>query len=131
MSGARKPSGDRAMAELAEALGPDAACTVARHLGGTTIHAPRDIGPDHFYSQKLGHELARELCKWLNGSRFYVPLRWERRKRALDLRQAGALTVPQIALEVGMSERQIYRYIEAGDCAALPERDDRQGDLFA
>lgn len=131
MSAARKPSGDKAMAELAEAIGPDAACTVARLLGGTTIHAPREIGPDHYYARKLGLTLAREVCQWLNGSRFYVPKQWERRKRALDLHQAGALTTQQIALEVGMSERQVYRYIKQGECAALPERDDRQGDLFA
>lgn len=131
MSAIRKPSGDKAMAELAEAIGPDAACTVARLLGGTTVQAPREVGADHYLSRRLGHALAKELCHWLNGSRFYVPKQWERHKRAFDLHQAGALTTQQIALEVGMSERQVYRIIKTGERASLPERDDRQGDLFA
>lgn len=124
-------SGDDAMDEMAAALGPEAARTVARLLGGTTVRPPRQITPDHYLVQKLGAELAGELVRWLNGDRFYVPMQSERRRRCLDLLEAKQMTITQIALELGLTERAVYKIKAGAAPKPLPPRDDRQMDLFA
>lgn len=110
------------MAELAGAIGMEAARELARQFGGTTISVPREIGQDHPLRARLGEELCRRLAEWYGGTRIGVPKGPERRTQVKELRQAGALTVAGIALETGYSERQVYRI--------LAESDDRQLDLF-
>ena len=118
------------MAELASAIGAEAACEVSRQFGGTTIQGPREPSPDHYLSKAVGIDLARQLCLWLNGGRFYVPKQWGLHRQARELLQAGSLTIREIARRTTLSDRTIYRIKNRGDAAPLPERDDRQPDLF-
>ena len=118
---AQPSAADSAMAELAGAIGADAASLLARRLGGTTIYVPRQIGDNHPLRAVLG-ETADKLAKWFGGSRVNVPKQPERQARVRELHRAGALTIAGIAIETGYSERHVYRL--------LSERDDRQLDLF-
>jgi hypothetical protein len=118
----RRIAGDDAMAELAGAIGGDAARLVAQKFGGTTIYVPRVIGEHHPLRAALGEAIAVELARWYGGSRLNVPKQPERRARVQELHRAGTLTKAAIAIETGYSERHVYRL--------LSEPDDRQGDLF-
>lgn len=126
--------GEDALAELASAIGIDAARLVARRFGGTTIYVPRTIGDDHPLRAALGADIAAKLAHWFGGGRINVPKQAERKARVRQLHRAGALTIAAIALETGFSERHVYRLLsEQGDGqdeAPAPTRDDRQPDLF-
>lgn len=112
-----------AMAELACAIGADAARQLARALGGTTVYVPRKIGQHHPLRAMLGEEATGKLAEWCGGSRLNIPKQPERQARVRELRRAGALTIAGIAIETGYSERHVYRLLREND-------DDRQPDLF-
>lgn len=114
--------GDEAFALIVDAIGSDAAISLARKFGGTTLYVPREIGPADPVRLVLGEASANKLAAYCGGSRLYVPKRPERRARVHQLHRAGALTVAAIAVETGYSERHVYRL--------LSEHDDRQLDLF-
>lgn len=134
MTQSGRTPGEDALAELASAIGIDAARLVARRFGGTTIYVPRQIGENHHLRVALGADIAAKLAHWFGGGRINVPKQAERKARVRQLRQAGALTIAAIALETGFSERHVYRLLsepDNGDTGPLPsERDDRQPDLF-
>lgn len=110
------------MAELASAIGEDAARLLARRFGGTTVYVPHTVGEHHYLRVVLGDEAVARLVKWGGGSRINVPKQAERRARVRELHRAGALTIARIAIETDYSERHVYRL--------LSEADDRQADLF-
>lgn len=123
MTSARRIAGDDAMAELASAIGEEAARLLARRFGGTTVYVPRNnVGEHHFLRVLLGDNAFDKLAQFYGGSRVNVPKQPERQARVRELRKAGALTIAGIAVETGYSERHVYRL--------LSERDDRQLDLF-
>lgn len=111
------------MAELAGAIGEDAARQLARRLGGTTVYVPRNVGEHHLLRAVLEDEVVAKLIEWCGGSRLNVPKQPERQARVRELRRAGALTVASIAIETGYSERHVYRLLR-------DQGDDRQPDLF-
>lgn len=110
------------MAELASAIGDDAARLLAERFGGTTISVPRTIGEHHPLHVVLGADLARRVAQYYGGSRVYIPKQAHRRARVLELHRKRSLTIAGIAVETGYSERHVYRL--------LGERDERQADLF-
>jgi hypothetical protein len=121
MTRSRRIAGEDAMAELAGAIGHDAARLLAQRFGGTTIYVPRNVGEHHPLRAVLG-DRAAALAERFGGLRVNVPKQPERQERVRERRRAGALTVAGIALEVGYSERHVYRLLSEGD--------DRQLDLF-
>lgn len=123
MTGARRIAGDDALAELAGAIGEAAARALAKRFGGTTLYVPMTIGDNHPIAVAIGIDAAARLAQAAGGVRLAVPKQAERRARVRELRRAGALTIPAIALETGYSERHVYRIMSA-------DADDRQLDLF-
>lgn len=122
MTSARRTGGEDTMAELAAAIGDEAARLLARRFGGTTIYVPRSIGEHHPLRVVLDKEGADKLAQWCGGSRVNIPKQAERRTRVRELRRAGALTIAGIAIETGFSERHVYRL--------LGDDDERQPGLF-
>lgn len=122
MSERHRIAGEDAMAELAAAIGNDAARSLARHFGGTTIYVPRTVGEHHPLRVVLGTDTADKLSEWYGGSRVSIPKQPERQARVRELHRTGTLTIARIALETGYSERHVYRL--------LGEDDERQPDLF-
>jgi len=111
------------MAELAGAIGEDAARQLARRFGGTSVYVPRAIGDHHPLCAAIGREAADRLAAWTGGAALLIPKQAERRARVLDLHRRGALTVAQIALQTGYTERHVYKLLR-------DEADARQPDLF-
>lgn len=116
--------GDDALREIAAAIGDEAALSLARQLGGTTVYVPRTIGDDHPLCVAIGRTAADALAGWMGGSALAVPKQAERRARVLDLHRRRSLSIAQIALETGYSQRHVLRLLAA-------EHDSRQPDLFA
>lgn len=110
------------MAELARAIGDEAARLLAQRFGGTTIYVPRQIGEHHPLHVVLGTEAAGRISQSYGDLRVYVPKQPERQERVRTLRRARSLTVAAIAIETGYSERHVYRL-----CS---ETDNRQLDFF-
>jgi len=110
------------MAELASAIGVEAAHRLALTLGGTRFYVPAVIGEHHPIHAAIGATSAAALAECFGGARIYVPKQLARRERVKYLRRTRAWTVPQIARDTGYSERQIYRIVA--------EIDERQLDLF-
>ncbi len=108
------------MAELADAIGEDAARELARRFGGTSLYVPRMVGDNHPVCVALGRSAADRLAAWCGGSAVAIPKQAERRARVRELRRAGKVTVAGIALETGFSERHVYRLLRADDDARQP-----------
>ncbi|CAN5533615.1 hypothetical protein BH09PSE4_BH09PSE4_14640 [soil metagenome] len=119
----RRFPGDDAMAEIARAIGEDAARSLARHFGGTTLYVPRVVGDHHPICAALGRASADQLADWAGGGPLAIPKQAERRARVRELRAAGRLTIGQIAVQTAFSERHVYRLLS-------DEADERQPSLF-
>ena len=116
-------AGERAVAELEEALGPDVARVLARRFGGVRLYVPLHMGDDHPIRVALGREAADRIASWSGGCAIDIPKRAARRRRVIELREQGALTIAQIALDTDYSERHVYRLLS-------DRTDPRQVQLF-
>ncbi|MEP7221535.1 MAG: sigma factor-like helix-turn-helix DNA-binding protein [Novosphingobium sp.] len=114
---------EAALAQLAEAIGMEAATTLAREFGGTQLYVPKSPGEHHPIRAVLGEEATARLAAWSGGGRISIPKLAKRRQQVLTLRRVRAWTVSEIARKVDLSERQVYRICAAG-------RDETQLDLF-
>lgn len=113
--------GEAAMAEIASAIGDDAAAALARAFGGTELYVPRTIGDHHVACVAIGRAAADRLAAWAGGTALAIPKEAERRARVMKLRDQGELTVAQIAVQTSLSERHVYRLLgESRDQAPLP-----------
>ena len=82
-------------------------------LGGLEIKPPRNtakLNADHPLVQALGYDDARRLCETMSGEQFYIPRGKKHASRHLgpviNLTRGGK-TSRQIALELGISDRQV------------------------
>ena len=116
-------AGDDALALIAEAIGDQAALALATHFGGVRLYVPRVIGDSHAICVALGREHADRLAQWAGGGAIDVPKQAARRARVANLHSRGALTIRQIALETGYSERHVYRLLS-------DDGDERQLSIF-
>jgi AraC-like DNA-binding protein len=116
-------AGDEALAEIADAIGLEAAMALALRFGGTRLCVPKVIGEHHPIRVALGKEVADKLAEWAGGGSLDVPKQAARRARVHDLHRKGALTIQQIAIETHYTERHVYRLLRA-------TRDDCQLSLF-
>jgi DNA-binding NarL/FixJ family response regulator len=115
----------RAFAEdLAPVIGAEAARKLMTALAGRMMYVPRAVGPHHPISVAIGPEKAATFCEYFFGQRIDFPVAPARRRRILDL-AAGGLSIPQIATELLVSERFVYKVL-----AEARETDSRQHRLF-
>lgn len=115
--------GEETMAAIASAIGRDAALKLADKFGGTRIYVPLAIGDHHPLCVALGREIADSLAAYCGGGPLVVPKQAARRERVLELHSRRSLTIAQIALETGYSERHVHRLLSEAT-------DDRQPGLF-
>ncbi len=127
--------GQDALAQIAAAIGREAAFALAKRLGGTTVYVPRTIGEHHPLRAAIGQSAADKLASWCGGSRLDVPKRLHRHAWVRALARQGTLTIAAIAIETGYSERQVYRLLNDGAAERQADEidgfDDRQADLFS
>ncbi len=115
----------RALAEdLAPVIGAEAARKLLTALAGRTMYVPRSVGPHHPIAVAIGPEKAAIFCDYYFGQRIDFPVAPARRRRILDL-AAGGMSIPQIATQLLVSERFVYKVL-----AQAREADTRQHRLF-
>jgi DNA-binding NarL/FixJ family response regulator len=121
---------------IAEHFGVEAAGIIVRHFGGTEIWVPKTWREGHPLNV-LGADLARRLCEVFGGEHLPIPRNLmsveARQREVLTLAATGEHSVAQIALEVGLTERQVYRVLARGNVRRRSRRpvDPRQGTLFS
>ena len=127
----RNPRGDRAMADIADIIGDEAARKLADAFGGTILYVPPVPGVNHPIAVAIGVDAADRLGAHVGGERMLIPKEAARRARVLELRKYHSLTVAQIARQTAYSERHVYRLLrnEADDFHP-GEADDPQTSIF-
>lgn len=104
--------------ELAEILGAEGLRALSAERGGRRALIPRRIPDGHWIERAAGREAADALAFRFGGCRIYIPRGPSRDlaardRRVLDLRRQG-LSVSEIALREGLSDRWIFRILKAG-----------------
>lgn len=99
--------------ELIDVLGEDAVERLRQHFGGTELYVPFGLPDEHRICRALGREIADKLVSWAGGGRVQVPKcdPVNLRERVLRLRQ-DKRTAGEIAVEVGISERHVWRVLK-------------------
>lgn len=118
---ARSEPDENMRAQLAEAIGNDLADRLIARLGGTRQYVPRKPVANHPITVVLGAEGAALLASWAGGGSIDIPMRNSRRLVALDLISRGALTVPEIAVQASLCERQVYRIKKSAAAEVQPD----------
>ncbi|WP_413873925.1 hypothetical protein [Albidovulum sp.] len=106
-------------------LGDDLMLRLRQGLGGQDVLIPRAVTglPDnHFLVQALGREDAGRLCGLCGGERVYVPKIENREDAYMDALNEGLCNL-DIALRIGVTERQVRRYFVARNIRNPNRRD--------
>jgi hypothetical protein len=92
---------DHLSSELIGLLGEAAFVALTERFGGTRLHVPRSIGPEHELAQALGQEAADRLARSYTSATLRIPLARELRARHY---RAQGLSNAQIARKLGITE---------------------------
>ncbi len=114
--------------ELIGVLGLSGALRLVQRLPGVRVYvpSPERINPESFLARAVGADVVRQLASRWPQTEITVPraaayLRRER-DRALH-RDAGKLTVRELALKYELGEREVYRKLQEP-----PPAEERTGD---
>ncbi|HRW61250.1 MAG TPA: helix-turn-helix domain-containing protein [Defluviicoccus sp.] len=105
--------------QIREACGDAIAQRLFAAAGGIRIWVPEEPRPSHVLAQLVGLDDARAIAKAIGSGPLSVPKpesirRQDIPQQVIALRRDG-LSVPQIALKLGISERSVYRHIDASE----------------
>lgn len=114
------------LADVVDAIGLEATLCLVERLGGTRIYVPDGMNPDHALVRLIGHQSAYALAKEMPGETLDLPrcVNAVRAARDAQIRaeRAGGSTVRKLALKYGLTERQIYAILAAGEPEASPQQ---------
>lgn len=116
-------SGSIVFDEVAAAIGVEATLKLCRLYPSRRAYIPQNIPSEHEICSKIGREAADKLSSYFHGTHIIFPARIGEVAAVQRLAAEGRLTKSQIAAEVGISERRVYRILASED-------DGRQGSLF-
>ncbi|MCS4503874.1 hypothetical protein NYO91_07260 [Arhodomonas aquaeolei] len=114
------------LTEVVETIGMDTTLQLVESLGGVRVYVPENMRPDHVLVRVIGHRAAWRMAERFGGEPLVLPrcaasLRAERNAR-IRRERAGGATPAQLALRYGLTERQVYAILAAGE----PEDDGQQ-----
>ncbi|WP_432449035.1 hypothetical protein [Aliiroseovarius marinus] len=106
-------SGDSDIDLLAQSTSPQLAALLLRRLPGVELKVGLKVNSEHFVSQAIGLENAKQLAEYLAGGTIYVPKRHPGYQASLrdqipKLIAAG-LSRPEIAASLSVSQRHVRR----------------------
>lgn len=107
----------REVRDLAGVLGLDATLRLAEHCGGARTYFPKQPDAGHALARLLSADELKRACAYLGGEYFMLPRC--RRLRQLCCEEwvgraaARGVFVRDIALELGVTERQVWRQLAA------------------
>lgn len=115
--------------EVVDLVGLPATLKLVEHFGGAiAVYVPREIEADHPLAHAVGPAAARKLSSLYGGDYLRnIPrcARGLRRIRDVEIRARRTEGAFRLALEFGLTERQIWTIFAEDD-----ERDARQAALF-
>lgn len=94
--------------ELASVIGRGGVVRLCEALGGVRTYVPRTIGANHAIAAAIGTERAALLAEHYHGTTLDLPKAHLQRQRALQLLESGNMTVREVALQTGFTERHLY-----------------------
>jgi len=115
--------------EIVDLIGVDKALLFVEAYGGQRVYVPMvaHIGPDHPFSQAIGHGDARRLAEGiakLKGVEIRPPLatrfRREIKRRAIVARKAEGISTRQLAKDYRCTETHINRILAERKRTAMP-----------
>ncbi|MCH8500172.1 MAG: hypothetical protein LAT63_16995 [Marinobacter sp.] len=117
------------IAELVDVIGLTPVLQLVERVGGTRVWVPQSVDDSHPLVTWIGREPAEALAAHICGGELSVPrcaeaLRAARNSAICESRNQG-MTVAQIALWAGLTERQVFSIL-----ASAREPDTEQQDLF-
>jgi hypothetical protein len=98
------------LANIAEAIGGDAAEKLVQDFAGRRLYIPQTPGPDDAISRSIGLPAARKLAQIYGGDRMDVPNPAQRRNSIVALRATG-LSVEAIARQLHCTTRRVYQVL--------------------
>ncbi|WP_286695001.1 Mor transcription activator family protein [Spongiibacter sp. UBA1325] len=114
------------LTDVVHAIGLNATLTLVEHLGGTRVYVPEQLPDSHLLARLLGHRAAHALAATFPGEALDLPRCTQALRHARDqlIRQAraGGASVRSLALKHGLTERQIYVILAAGEQEASPQQ---------
>lgn len=113
-------TGSRVLDDVAEVIGLPAALKLSWHFRGQDIYVPKNLDRAPEIVEAIGREAAEQLADLYGGIRIAVPQRAGTRAMVLHLAADGTRTRRQIAAELGIGERLVYRILQQADDRQLP-----------
>jgi hypothetical protein len=114
------------LGDVVDAIGVDAALRLVECLGGTRLYVPERMTPEHPIVALLGHKNAYALANQFGGDQIILPrcvaaMRAIRDATIRELRSGGVST-KRLALNHGLTERQIYAILAGGSEEESPQQ---------
>lgn len=128
-------TGSRVLDDIAEVIGEAAALELAWAFRGEMLYIPKDPATEPLIARAIGQDAAGRLCEVFFRTTCYMPFTTALARKVAALEQAGR-TRKQIARELHIAERRVYRILEGaqagadGDSARGAGRDFGQLGLF-
>jgi Mor family transcriptional regulator len=107
------------LTDIKDVIGYEGAMTLLNKCAGTRLFIPKNMKVQHKLAELLGFEQARLMSKHFGGETISI-VRAARAKRIMRNREIircydNGERVPDIALKVQLTERQIYTILSQGD----------------
>lgn len=120
----------RILDDIAEVIGEAAAFALALEYRGQKFFVPKDPSGEPRIAAAVGEAAARQLCAVFWRLTLDLPFREALRREVHRL--AKDTPRREIARQLHISERQVYRMLESPPIAAegVSRRDDRQIEMF-
>lgn len=118
--------------EIADLVGVPATLKLVESYGGTHLIVPSRYNPDHPLTRVVGHAASVQICQRYSGTSLYVARIKSAIKTLRDIeiasRYDGGVSVPQLAREYELSDRQIWNVLKNPN--TLRAEKPRQTSLF-
>lgn len=113
---------------IADVIGEDAALQLSLAFRGLRIYVLKSYNDQHPMVKAIGRTAANQMAEFFGGSTIDVPSTPGLKAEVFRLADAGILTRDEIAAQLYISRRQVYRWLEAREAQ---RRRDGQFNLFA
>lgn len=128
MAEADPSTGSSLLDEISEVIGREATLKFSLRFGGLGVYVLRRHSDDHPLVQAIGRAAADELEKHYAGTTLTVAKIPGQRAEVLRLADHSTLTRREIAEQVNVPERTVFRWLAERDEA---RNNSRQGELFS